>query len=140
MNTQKTKHLLCITMLIGLFLTQNNVRGQEIDLAGKTYVIEGLYRGFHALNQDTIQLVQRHIPRAHDYLEFYTDSTFHFNYRQQQAVIGNQPYQKVNWAPGHWTFNSNQEIVTLIFDDDKIQKRYTVRLVSPNIVVLKRLE
>lgn len=131
---------MCIALALGFLLAQNPARGQEIDLAGKTYVIEGVYRGFAALSQDTIQLVHRHIPRAHDYLEFYPDSTFHFNYRAVQTMVGNQPYQKVNWAPGHWRFNSNRETVTLIFDDTKIEKRYAVRSVSPNIIVLEQLD
>lgn len=140
MDPIKTLRLCCTALFFGLFIAHPSAGAQDIDLAGKTFVIEGVYRGFNALERDSIQLVRRNIPRAHDYLEFYTDSTFHFNYRSVRTTMGNQPYRKVNWAPGRWTFNSRKQIVTLTFDDNNISKSYAVRMVSNNIYILLKVD
>lgn len=106
----------------------------QLSLAGKTWVIEGPFRGRLALQRDTLELVQRAVPRNNDFIEFFSDSTFHLNFfsRTRSSISG--PYRKSFWEPGIWRINAARDLF-LRFDDDGLELHYAILREETNRVI-----
>ena len=130
------KQLVRIALLVLLLtLPTAQINAQSPDLAGKKWVVEGIWRGWKALYRDSLDLTQRVIPRKHDYFEFYADSTFHFNYFNRSSGSGMINYQKTFWDPGRFEFDESENTIVLIFDDDEVELCYKVILKPENSMV-----
>lgn len=111
-------------LLTALLCYQTSVAQNEIfNPAGKKWVIEGIWRGWNAINRDTIEITHRVIPGNTDFLEFFNDATFHFNYFVRQS---GRDYVKSFWEPGSYIFNEDTNELTLKFDDTGIIRRYRI--------------
>lgn len=122
-----------LPLVISLFC-DSTASAQEPELAGKKWVIEGIWRGWNALSRDTIILVNRVVPRKHDYFEFFEDSTFHFNYLNRPAASGSIHYQKTLWVPGEWDYNPQTQMLHLHFTDDRTTRIYHLKDMGNNIL------
>lgn len=133
--TMNHSRILMLTLMLLLFLIGKNSAAQSPDLAGKKLVIEGIWRGYNALYRDSVVLVHRVIPRAHDYFEFFEDSTFHFNYFDRLIGQGLEQYRKSLWAPGTWTLDAKTNELKLFFTDDRTTQIYRVKAEPDNVII-----
>ena len=115
---------------------KGNIAAQAVELGGKKYVIEGTRRGWNALLRDSVVLVHRTIPRRHDYLEFFDDSTFHFNYLNYTDRTNQTHYQKSLWSPGVWEYHPDSNSLKLVFTDNQRILSYSIRNKPNNTLIL----
>lgn len=103
---------------------QTSVAQSEIfNPAGKKWVIEGIWRGWNAINRDTVEITHRVIPGNNDFLEFFQDSSFHFNYFVRQS---GKDYVKSFWEPGRYSLSKGNNELVLKFDDTGVVRRYRI--------------
>jgi hypothetical protein len=112
-------------------------QGTTFNPAGKKWVIEGIWRGWDAINRDTVEITHRVIPGNTDFLEFFQDSTFHFNYFVHQS---GRAYIKSFWEPGSYLFTRDTNQLTLQFDDTGMIRRFRVFNHDSGRVFLIRLQ
>lgn len=123
------------TTILPLLFTSSICAAQTPDLAEKKWVIEGVWRGYQALYRDSVVLVHRVIPRAHDYVEFFADSTFHFNYFDRPVGQGLEQYRKSLWSPGTWSLDTASNVLKLFFTDDRTTQVYKVQPQPDNTII-----